>query len=243
MTHFASACTFVLCVVSLIVLGSDGPRLPVPWRLNSRRLVHPCGTNMLFTASDFPALAGGVDARTSPAMPSCRSGRRRPGMAALPGWRQRHHSSPRRTAAIPCPAGRRWARWTLAQGHPLKVIVGCEQTQARQDTRPRARQSRTQRAQGRREDEGRAARRAGPAGPRARLPGRPRARARPGPRPGRFGRAERPIAAAPRSRTNQEGADFQPPASAAGLARPRRAPPRADARDARPLADVSEDAA
>ena len=45
------------------------------------------------------------------------------------------------------------------------------------------------------------------------------------------------------SRTNNEGVDFQAPATARSLARPRPAPARTDARDTGPLADVPQDAA
>ncbi len=200
-------------------------------------------TSVLYTASDFPALARGVDHGLSHEAP------RFPGEAAVSvwapwsdGWKLTAGDDGtitlklrRAGRATTTPvAGNRWARSSSPRiGH----------SRSSWPTPRRRRKSGV--------DRRRKAKKRPPRPVPALL--RLAARTDPGTVPevnldivrgaGRLDRRHRPTADACEVRTNYQGADFQAPRSAEAWRDRAAAPPRADARDPRPLADVPPDAA
>ena len=170
------------CLVLLIVHGATVFRSGAVMAEQPEAGSSPCAS-MVFTASDFPALAGGIEVRT-------------PGDAvaqvwspASQEWRLSQHGDTinlrsSETGGNPLPRWQKLGKVVLRAGHPLKVTVSGtkkpETDQAKDTDKAKAKPD--LRGSGRHEDEGRTGRRSGPAGPEHRLAGRPRARARPRPR-------------------------------------------------------------
>ena len=216
-------------LVGLVMLRDDVPvRVARPAKPRAARRPGP-----VFTASDFPALAEGIDLKTSGELSV------HAWAPANAGWKLTQDGETVTLTSSPAPgdSSPRWhklGKVTTRSGHPLKITVPAKE--APRDRRPEGEGLVQGEAQG----------------------DTPRRPCAPGPQPrgqgdpdrvldlvrGRIDSLAPPDDCSTQPRPDQPGGGRLPAARVGpGLARPGPSPPRADARRPRALADVAEDAA